>query len=329
MGICGESKVKQSQSVKQPTSSELKTFFMMGEQKLTLERVKIMENIKKRKKEIIINFKENNFHLAKAKMDSIIREENLINAYEILGPICNILANRGTYIISNRTCPEDIKSNLDTLIYASFQINVDEFQHFRECIEKLYGSSYVLSAKNNQDEMVNRNVIEKLRIRPATDAYLILKLKDLCKECKIEFEFPEQILNEQQFSMNNNDNNDQCNLFNPSAMNYNINQSQGFNPYGNMQDQGVLSQYNQPGGFNQYTQEQGGFNQYPQNQSGFNDYGRNNYDNQMNNNPSIDDQPVTSNPYYNPPHFKESDIMNNGNTNNSKVNEIGNNYIDK
>ena len=100
-----EQKGKGPQGPKMPTSNELKTYIMIIQTKLNLFRNKKIASIKQKKKEIVKSLRENNLDVAKAKMDTIIREEDMITVYDILGPLCEILKERVTYIISNSECP--------------------------------------------------------------------------------------------------------------------------------------------------------------------------------------------------------------------------------
>ena len=49
--------------------------------------------------------------------------------------------------------------------------------------------SYIQKAENNVDKLVNINLVEKLKIKPASDPLLIIKLKQLCKEKKYHLNF--------------------------------------------------------------------------------------------------------------------------------------------
>ena len=80
--------------------------------------------------------KENNLDVAKAKMDSIIREEDMITCYDILGPLCEILKERVTYIMTSSECPPDLRAQLDSLIYASTRVEIEELQTLRQIIAK-------------------------------------------------------------------------------------------------------------------------------------------------------------------------------------------------
>ena len=224
-----------------PNPSEIKTFVMITQTKLNLFRNKKLDIIKKKKLEIAKSLKENNLDVAKAKMDSLIREEDYITAYDILGPLLEILKERVTYIITNNECPPDLRAQLDSVIYASTRLEIEELYKLRDLIMRKYGSAYIQKAENNVDRLVNVNLVEKLNIKPASDAFLIIRLKQLCKEKKIPFEFPTEITTDIPGDIGNNFG------------------APGNNPYG--------------GDFNPYASTQGGNNPYGPTQGGNNPYG--------------------------------------------------------
>jgi hypothetical protein len=179
--------------VPMPTPAEIKTYIMIAQTKLNLFRNKKIEIIKKKKIEIANCLKENNLDVAKAKMDSLIREEDYITAYDILSPLLEILKERVTYIITSAECPPDLRAQLDSVIYASTRLEFEELFKLRDLIMRKYGSAYIQKAESNVDKLVNINLVEKLKIKPASDAFLTIRLKQLCKEKKIPFEFPSEI----------------------------------------------------------------------------------------------------------------------------------------
>ena len=93
-----------SQKSKAPASSvpvrpvEVKAYVMACQTKMSLYRNKKVYEIKKKKDEAIAALKQNNLDIAKAKMESIIRLEDMITVYDILGPLCEIIKERITYI---------------------------------------------------------------------------------------------------------------------------------------------------------------------------------------------------------------------------------------
>ena len=119
--------------------------------------------------------------------------EDTITVYDILGPLCEILKERITYLCEAQEVPADIKAQLDTIIYASSRIDVDDLYQLRSLVQRKFGTYYIDAADQNKDGLVNINVVEKLKIKPPVDAFLTIRLKQLCKEKKFNYEFPEEI----------------------------------------------------------------------------------------------------------------------------------------
>ena len=242
-----------------PTPSEIKTYIMIAQTKLNLFRNKKLDIIKKKKNEIANCLKENNLDVAKAKMDSLIREEDYITAYDILSPLLEILKERVTYIITSAECPPDLRAQLDSVIYASTRLEFEELYKLRDLIMRKYGSAYIQKAEQNVDRLVNINLVEKLKIKPASEAFLIIRLKQLCKEKKIPFEFPSEITTDIPGDIGN--------PFGPPGSNP---YGGDFNPYASTQGNNPFG----PGGNNPYGPPDGG-NPYgpPQGPPGGNPYG--------------------------------------------------------
>ena len=233
-------KGKKGPAVHVPTPSEIKTFIMIAQNKLSLFRNKKIDAIRKKKHEIAKSLRENNLDVAKAKMDSLIREEDYITSYDILGPLLEILKERVTYIVTSTECPPDLRAQLDTVIYASTRLEFEELYRLRDLIMRKYGSAYISKAENNADKLVNVNLIEKLRIKPASDAFLTIRLKQLCKEQKIPFEFPSEIYSDIPGDIGN--------PFDQQGMNPYGGGGNNFNPYG--PPGGNNNPYGPPGGNN-------------------------------------------------------------------------------
>ena len=199
----GNEQKKGAPAVKMSTPAEIKTYLMVAQGRLNLNRNKKVDSIKKKKLEIVKCLKENNLDVAKAKMDSLIREEDYITVYDIIVPLLEILKERVTYIIANNECPPDLRAQLDSIIYASTRLEVEELVIIRDLIMRRYGAAYIEKADNNADRLVNINLVEKLKIKPASDAFLTIRLKQLCKEKKINYEFPSEIISDIPDPINN------------------------------------------------------------------------------------------------------------------------------
>jgi len=286
-----DQKVNTGPVVKIPTAAEIKTYIMIAQNRINLFRNKKLEIIKKKKLEIIGSLKENNLDVAKAKMDSLIREEDYITAYDILVPLLEILKERVTYIITSTECPPELRAQLDSVIFASTRIECEELYKLRDLIMLKYGSAYIQKADANADQLVNVNLVEKLRVKPASDAFLLIRLKQLCKEKKFAYEFPTEIISDI-----------------PGDMGGDPFGAPGNNPYA--------------GDFNPYASTQQGNNPYapPQGTNGPNPYGPQNDMNMNNNNPYNAFDNNNSNPY-------ASNNSNPYGNNNMQNNPYGNNNM--
>ena len=219
-------------TIKQVAPSEIKSFIMVAQNRLSLSRNKRLDSMRKKKTEIIKSLQENNLDVAKAKMDSLIREEDSITVYDILNPLLEILKERVTYIFTSIECPPDLRAQLDSVIYASTRLEFEELLKLRDLIGIKYGSDYIQKADNNADKLVNVNLVEKLKIKPAADQFLLIRLKQLCKEKKFNYEFPSEIVGDI-----------------PDFSNPNLN-GPDFNPYASTQGGNNYNPYASPNGNN-------------------------------------------------------------------------------
>ena len=286
---------------KPPSAAEIKTYIMIIQNKIALYRNKKVSSIKQKQKEIEKCLRENNLDVAKAKMDSIIREEDMITVYDILTPLCEILKERVTYIISSTECPPDLRAQLDSVLYASTRVEISEFQVLRDLILRKYGQNYIAKADANVDKLVNVNLEEKLRVKSASDVLLVIRLKQLCKEKKIQFEFPAEVLDTDFNGNPGNPYGGQPNPFDMPGQN-------NFNPYSsNIGPQNLNNNFNNFNNNNPYGPPQNN-NINNNNNSNFNPYGSNMNNNnnnpfnnsQMNNNP-FSQPPQNNNPFNQPP----------------------------
>ena len=189
----GNSKKKETPVETVPTVGDMKTYIQICQKKITLFRNKKIDSIKRKKLDIIDQLQKSNLDLAKSKMDSLMRDEDFIDAYDILGPLIEILLERIIYINSSNECPPDIRAQLDAIIYASSRLEIEEFMKFKDLIRRKYGQAYITKAENNADNLIDPVLIQKLQVKLPSEEFLLIRLKQLCREKKIKFDFPNEI----------------------------------------------------------------------------------------------------------------------------------------
>ena len=303
----GSSKKKETKDNSPPTLNEIKTYFLVCQKKVTLFKNKKIDSIKRKKLEIEKCLKENNFDLAKAKMESIIREEDYISAYDIIGPFLEILNERSSYIDSTTECPPDLRFQLDTVIYASTRLEIEDFLKLRDIIIRKYGQEYISKAENNDDKLVNNILIEKLMIKPPVEGLIIIRLKQFCKEKNIKFEFPNEI---SEIPGEGLDNPQEGQGYNPytgqnDSNPYGPPPSEGNNPYGPPPSEGNNPYGPPPSGVNNP------FGPAPISQGNFNDYmNQQNNINQNKLNANTSSHPFSGNLSINPNNEKDINLSN-------------------
>ena len=181
----GSSKGKTKVELPPVTAQEISAILNLMQNKTKLARSKKVNDIKKKKDEIIDLLKNNNEDMAMAKMDGILRNEDLIAAYDILIPLTEILKERCTYIVSNSECPIELRAHLDTAIFSARRIEIEEYMKFRDLIQRKYGEAYISKADNNVDKLVDQNIVDKLGVNTYKDEAKKIRIRLLAKEKNI------------------------------------------------------------------------------------------------------------------------------------------------
>lgn len=109
---------------------------------------------------------------ARIKAESLIRDDNTIEAYEILQLTCELLAERINLISHSRDCPQDLIGSISTLIWASAIVDIPELIEVRKQFQYKYGKQFDADAMANVGGVINERVAAKLSVQPPS-AFLV------------------------------------------------------------------------------------------------------------------------------------------------------------
>lgn len=109
---------------------------------------------------------------AKIRAESLIREDNTVEAYEILQLECELLAERIKLLSSQKECPKDLVSCISTIIWAADRVDIPELLEIRKQFRLKYGKKFEEDAINNVGGVLNERVVAKLSVQPPS-AYLV------------------------------------------------------------------------------------------------------------------------------------------------------------
>eukprot|EP00980_Cylindrotheca_fusiformis_P023723 scaffold10871_cov177-Cylindrotheca_fusiformis.AAC.3 len=124
---------------------------------------------------------------ARIKAEALIRDDYMIEAYDILSLNCELLHERIKLITHSKECPPDLISCVSTLIYASPRIDIPELLVIRKQFRAKYGKQFEEDAMNNAGGVLNERVLTKLSVQPPA-AYLVQTyLEQICEKYEVSW----------------------------------------------------------------------------------------------------------------------------------------------
>ena len=86
---------------------------------------------------------------ARIKAEALIRDDYMLEAFDILSLNCELLFERIKLISFSKECPPDLVSSVSTLIYASPRVDIPELTEIRKQFRSKYGKKFEEDAMNN------------------------------------------------------------------------------------------------------------------------------------------------------------------------------------
>ncbi|ETW03863.1 hypothetical protein H310_05213 [Aphanomyces invadans] len=155
--------------------------------KMAVSRIGIVKNkkaitSKAQRKDVAKLLADGKEEKARIRVEGLIREDFVIEAYEIIELLCELISERTPLIKSERECPYDMREAVCTLIWAATRTEIPELAEVKNQLTKKYGQDFTAAAMRNVDGCVNERVIHKLSVQPP-NAYLVINyLKEIAKQ---------------------------------------------------------------------------------------------------------------------------------------------------
>lgn len=124
---------------------------------------------------------------ARIKAEALIRDDYVIEAYDILSLNCELLSERIKLIQFQKDCPPDLISCISTLMYAAPRVDIPELSVIRKQFTSKYGKQFDENAMGNVGGVLNERVVTKLSVQPPA-AYLVQTyLEQICEKYEVEW----------------------------------------------------------------------------------------------------------------------------------------------
>jgi len=168
---------------------KLKTSLKMAVIRLQMQRNKKENAIKVQQREIAGLLAGEKVESARIKVEGLIRDEYLVEAFELVTLFCELLSTRAQLVIEARGCPADMKEAVSTLIWVAPRIeNVPELLQIREQLARKFGMDFALAASDNSELAVNPKVLYRLSLQVPEPYLCVDHLRDIAKQFGVEWE---------------------------------------------------------------------------------------------------------------------------------------------
>ncbi|KAL3631333.1 hypothetical protein CASFOL_024317 [Castilleja foliolosa] len=179
---------------------------------LAISRIKLLQNkrdvqLRLMRKEIAEFLQAGQEPIARIRVEHVIREQNMWEAYEILELFCEFALARVPILESQRECPTELREAVASIIFSAPRCSdLPDLLHVRNLFASKYGKEFIAAAAElRPDTSVNRTIIEKLSVSAPPASLKLKVLKEIALEynvnwdsTKTEAEFdkkPEDLLN--------------------------------------------------------------------------------------------------------------------------------------
>lgn len=169
-------------------AQKCKTHLKMSNERFKLLIRKKGNNINLNKREIAGFLKDGKEEKAQIRVEQVIREDYLVEAYEILELQCELLTERMRYIENEKTLPPDMEQTVCTIIWAADKSEITELSEVKRQLGIKYGDALVQKALENQDRCVNDRVMSRMNVRPPPISLVHSYMQEIAKAYNIEWE---------------------------------------------------------------------------------------------------------------------------------------------
>ncbi|CAO2183125.1 unnamed protein product [Urochloa humidicola] len=163
--------------------------------RMAVARIKLLRNrkevaVRQMRREVAQLLEANQDMTARIRVEHVIREEKLMQAYDLIEVYCELIVARLSIIDSQKACPIDLKEAIASVIFASMRCSdVTELADIRKHFTSKYGKEFAAAALEvRPDSGVNRLVIEKLSAGAPDVQTKIKSLTSIAEEHNIKWE---------------------------------------------------------------------------------------------------------------------------------------------
>lgn len=163
---------------------------------MAIHRIQIANNkkstsVKHQKKDIAKILGDGKEEKARIKVEHIIRDDFMIEAYEILELLCELVHERIRQLSANKECPVDLQEAVSSLIWATANVDIDELKEVKKHLQWKFGFEFTKRATDNVNNVVNLRLYQKLTYQPPSRLLVDRYLEEIAKAYNVEWSVPD------------------------------------------------------------------------------------------------------------------------------------------
>ncbi|XWS30698.1 hypothetical protein CRYUN_Cryun23aG0009600 [Craigia yunnanensis] len=118
------------------------------------------------------------------RVEHVIKEQNIVDAFSIMESYCHLLIERVMLIQKNKECPDELKEATSSLMFASSRCGeFPELLHIRGVLSSTFGKEFVACAVDLRNNCsVHPKIIQKLSTRQPSLESKLKVLKEIASE---------------------------------------------------------------------------------------------------------------------------------------------------
>ncbi|EMS45366.1 hypothetical protein TRIUR3_03192 [Triticum urartu] len=159
------------------------------------KRIKLLRNRREMqlinmRKEMVQYLQTGQESIARIRVEHIIREQNILAAYEIVELFCEFVLARVPIVEAQKECPIELREAIASIIFASGRCSdLPELMHLRNLFTTKYGKEFVAAAMELRPDCgVNRTIIEKLSVKAPSAESKLKVLKAIAHEYNLDWD---------------------------------------------------------------------------------------------------------------------------------------------
>lgn len=172
------------------SETKIKPYLKMAVQRIQIANNKKTTSVKHQKREVATLLGEQKDEKARIKVEHIIRDDFVIEAYEILELLCELMHERIRLLTTNKECPADLKETVCSLIWAASNCDISELQEVKKHLIRKFGPEFGKAAEENANCCVNARLFNKLSYKPASRILVNGYLEEIANVYKIDWTLP-------------------------------------------------------------------------------------------------------------------------------------------